>query len=42
MNDWASHSMNNNIIYEKSFNLTKKSRVSREANNAMIENQRFY
>ncbi len=34
--------MNNNIVYEKSFNSTKKTRVSREANNAMIENQRFY
>ncbi len=42
MNDWASHSMNNNIVYEKSFNSTKKTRVSRETNNAMIENQRFY
>ncbi len=42
MNDWASHSMNNNIVYEKSFNSTKKARVSRETNNAMIEDQRFY
>jgi hypothetical protein len=42
MNDWASYSMNNNIIYEESFNSTKKTRVSREANNAMIEDQRFY
>jgi hypothetical protein len=42
MSDWTSHSMNNNIVYEKSFNSTKKSRVSRESNNAMIEDQRFY
>jgi hypothetical protein len=42
MNDWASHSMNNNIVYEESFNSTKKARVSRETNNAMIEDQRFY
>ncbi len=42
MNDWSSHSMNNNIVYEKSFNSTKKTRVSREANNAMIDDQRFY
>jgi hypothetical protein len=42
MSDWASHSMNNNIVYEESFNSTKKSRVSRESNNAMIEDQRFY
>jgi hypothetical protein len=34
--------MNNNIVYEKSFNLTKKACVSREANNAMIKDQRFY
>jgi hypothetical protein len=37
MNDWASHSMNNSIVYEESFNSTKKARVSRETNNAMIE-----
>jgi hypothetical protein len=42
MSDWASHSMNNSIVYEESFNSTKKARVSREANNAMIVNQRFY
>jgi hypothetical protein len=42
MSDWASHSMNNNIVYEESFNSTKRARVSREANNAMIEDQRFY
>jgi hypothetical protein len=42
MNNWALHSMNNNIIYEKSFSSTKKMRVSRETNNAMIEDQRFY
>jgi hypothetical protein len=42
MSDWASHSMNNSIVYEESFNSTKKARVSREANNAMIEDQRFY
>jgi hypothetical protein len=42
MSDWTSHSMNNNIVYEESFNSTKKTRVSREANNAMIEDQRFY
>ncbi len=42
MSDWASHSMNNSIAYEESFNSTKKARVSREANNAMIEDQRFY
>jgi hypothetical protein len=34
--------MNNNIVYEESFSSTKKARVSREMNNAMIENQRFY
>jgi hypothetical protein len=42
MNDWASHSMNNSIVYEESFSSTNKSRVSRESNNAMIEDQRFY
>jgi hypothetical protein len=42
MSDWASHSMNNSIVYEKSFSSTKRARVSREANNAMIEDQRFY
>jgi hypothetical protein len=42
MNDWTSHSMNNNIVYEESFNSTKKTRVSRETNNAMIEDQCFY
>jgi oligoribonuclease NrnB/cAMP/cGMP phosphodiesterase (DHH superfamily) len=42
MSDWASHSMNNSIVYEESFNSTKKTRVSRETNNAMIEDQRFY
>ncbi len=42
INDWASHSINNNIVYEKSFNSTKKARVSRETNNAMIKDQRFY
>jgi hypothetical protein len=42
MSDWASHSMNNSIVYEESFSSTKKSRVSRESNNAMIEDQRFY
>jgi hypothetical protein len=42
INDWALHSMNNNIVYEKSFSSTKKTRVSRETNNAMIEDQRFY
>jgi hypothetical protein len=42
MNDWASYLMNNNILYEESFNSTKTTRVSRETNNAMIENQRFY
>jgi hypothetical protein len=42
MSDWASHSMNNSIVYEESFSSTKKSRVSRESNNAMIENQRYY
>jgi hypothetical protein len=42
MNDWVSHSMNNSIVYEESFSSTKKARVSREANNAMIEDQRFY
>ncbi len=34
--------MNNNIIYKRSFNSTKKVRVSRETNNAMIKNQRFH
>jgi hypothetical protein len=34
--------MNNNIVYEESFNLTKKACVSRKTNDAMIENQRFY
>jgi hypothetical protein len=29
--------MNNSIVYEESFNSTKKARVSREANNEMIE-----
>jgi hypothetical protein len=24
MNDWTSHSMNNNIVYEKSFNSNKE------------------
>jgi hypothetical protein len=28
--NWASHLMNNNIIYEESFNSTKKARVSRD------------
>jgi oligoribonuclease NrnB/cAMP/cGMP phosphodiesterase (DHH superfamily) len=42
INDWTSHSMNNNIVYEESFNAIKKTRVSREANNAMIEDQRLY
>jgi hypothetical protein len=42
MSDWTLHSMNNNIVYEESFNSTKKTRVSREANNAIIEDQRFY
>jgi hypothetical protein len=42
MNDWTSHSMNNSIVYEESFSSTKKSRVSRESNNAMIEDQRSY
>jgi hypothetical protein len=41
MNDWASHSMNNNIVYEESFNSTKRARVSREANNATIERSIF-
>jgi hypothetical protein len=42
MNDWTLHSMNNSIVYEESFSSTKRARVSREANNAMIEDQRFY
>jgi hypothetical protein len=42
MNDWALHSMNNNIVYEESLSSTKKARVSRKVNNAMIEDQRFY
>ncbi len=42
INDWALHLMSNSNVYEESFNSTKKARVSREANNAMIEDQRFY
>ncbi len=42
MSDWTLHFMNNNIVYKKSFNSTKQTSVSRELNNVMIENQRFY
>jgi hypothetical protein len=41
ISDWASHSMNNNIVYEESFNSTKKACVSRETNNTMIEKSTF-
>jgi hypothetical protein len=41
MNDWTSHSMNNSIIYEESFNSTKKRAYRVRANNTRIEKSTF-